>query len=65
MKIGDKVKFRGITWFWFNDIIENGKKLTKGNIYTVSYFQEYSSWTSIKLVETGDLEYNHMWFAVV
>jgi len=65
MKVGDKVKFLGTRMFWFPNMIENANKLSKENVYTVSYFHEYSSWTCIKLEETGDLLYNHIWFQVV
>ena len=67
LKIGDKVKFVGnrMEWFWFTDIIANGKKLTKGAIYTVSGIEEASSWTGITLKETGDLVYNDHWFKPV
>lgn len=65
MKIGDKVKFKGIQLFWFTDITENTKHLIQGNVYTISALQEFSSWTSIQLLETNNLQYNHMWFEVI
>lgn len=65
MKKGDKVKFLGTRTFWFTDVIENANKLDKTTIYTVSEIREFSSWTAIKLAETGDLEYNDVWFKVI
>jgi hypothetical protein len=65
MKKGDKVRFLGTRMFWFTDVIDNGNKLSKGAVYTVSEVREFSSWTSLKLEETGDMEYNHVWFEIV
>ena len=62
IKAGDKVKFIKVGPFWFTDLIENGKKLTKGKVYTVSTKSIASSWTGITLEETGDKEYSLGWF---
>lgn len=64
-KVGDKVKLRKVGPHWYTYLIDNANKLTKGKVYTVSYFREWSSWTEIRFKETGDLEYNHTWFDVV
>lgn len=61
-RVGDTVQFNGVGPHFYQDIIDNGKKLTVGGIYTVSYFREYGSWTEIRLAETGDVRYNHTWF---
>lgn len=65
MKVGDKVKFTGTRPLWFTNIVDNGNKLRKGAIYKVSYYKPASSWTAIKLAETGDLEYSASWFEVI
>jgi len=61
-----KVKFNGLRkvdhHFWFTNIVENAKKLETGKIYNVTETNVASSWTAIKLVETGNLEYNSVWF---
>ena len=63
IKVGDKVKFLGVREFWFEDWIANAKKhLNRNDVYTVSFVQEASSSTGIKLAETGDAIYNHAWF---
>ncbi len=63
-KIGDKIKFVGknSNYFWYVNLIENSKKLDKKKEYTISEICLASSWTSVKLEETGDLEYNLGWF---
>lgn len=62
--IGDKVKFVGknSNYFWYVNLIENSKKLDKKKEYTISEISIASSWTSVKLLETGDLQYNLGWF---
>jgi hypothetical protein len=62
ISIGDKVKFIGVRSFWFVDMIENGKKLGIGEVYTISEVTEASSWTGVKLRETEELRYNLSWF---
>ena len=64
LKQGNKIKFIGISpFFWFTDMIENAEKnLTIGKVYTVSDKQILSSWTCIRLKETGDLQYSSGWF---
>lgn len=60
-----KVRFKGLPekeFFWFTDIIDNARKLEVNKVYTVKYEQTFSSWTAIKLVETGNLVYNKNWF---
>ena len=65
IKAGDKVKFKGVGPHWFLDMIENGKKLTAGKVYTISSKRIASSWTCITLEETGDKEYSLGWFTLV
>lgn len=61
-----KVKFKGLRdvdhYFWYTNIVDNVKKLETGKIYTVTETIVASSWTAIKLAETGDLQYNDVWF---
>ena len=61
-----KVKFKGLRkvdhYFWYTNIVDNVKKLEMGKIYTVTETIVASSWTAIKLAETGDLQYNDVWF---
>lgn len=65
-KVGDKVKFLGTRMFWFTNIIDDAKKnLTVGDVYTITEIQMASSWTGIKLKETGELIFNHAWFEIV
>lgn len=63
--VGGKVEFIKTGPFWFLDMIANGDKLTKGQIYTVSEVTIASSWTGIKLVETGEARYAAHWFKPV
>ena len=67
MKTNDYVKFTGVKigFFWFADVLENGKKLTIGRIYTISNVFVNPSWTAVTLKETGDLKYNSVWFEEV
>ncbi len=65
IKTGDKVKFIGTKMFWFANMIENGDKLEKGAIYTIKSILILSSWTKFTLDETGDLEYNSVWFETI
>ena len=63
---GDKVRFLGVRMFWFTNMIEDAKaKLKIGKVYTISDVQEASSWTGIRLYETGDSQYNSGWFEIV
>lgn len=63
LKSGDKVVFREVGPFWFNDMVQNAKNyLTKGKKYTVSSKKVFSSWVMITLKETGDVEYALHWF---
>jgi len=55
---GDKVIFKGTHMFWFTNIIENGKKLEIGKEYTLGDIAPASSWCSVTLEETGDLQYS-------
>ena len=64
-KHGTKVKFTGVRPYWFTDMIENGKKLTVGNIYTINEEQVFSSHSVCSLLETGDLDYCGGWFEAV
>jgi len=59
-----KLQFIGVNKnFWFLEIISNAEKNLKiGQIYTLNKTHVASSWTAITLVETGELEYNLMWF---
>ena len=61
-----EVKFNGLRkvdhHFWFTNIVENAKKLETGKIYNVTETNVASWWTAIKLAETGNLEYNSVWF---
>jgi hypothetical protein len=59
---GDKIQFKGVGPFWFNNMVENGKKLQKFEVYTIKTVKIASSWTGITLEETGDLEYSAGWF---
>lgn len=61
-KVGDKVEFKGITPFWFTNIVENGRKLTVGQIYTLSYVQVNSSSCIVKLEEYGEDEFSFSFF---
>lgn len=61
-KVGDKVEFEGITPFWFANIVENGRKLTVGQIYTLSYVQVNSSSCIVKLEEYGEDEFSFGFF---
>ena len=63
-KPGDKLKYKGTTWLWFEDIIKNAKdNLVVGNTYTLKTIQINSSWCNITLEETGDLEYSLGFFS--
>jgi len=64
MRVGDKVKFvgKGMKYFWFLNVIENAKKLDRSAVYTISEITELSSWTCVRLNETGTADYNSVWF---
>ena len=64
MSTGDKVVYQGIVRpFWFNSVIENAKyNLVVGYTYTIKEIKRFSSYTIIKLKETGNLNFNSAWF---
>lgn len=62
LKAGDKLRYKGTGPFWFNDMIQNAKALTKGNVYTLTSKKIFSSWVLITLKETGEVEYALHWF---
>jgi hypothetical protein len=63
-KKGDKIIFKEAGPHWFLDREENGKKLEKGETYTVKKISVASSSTGVTLEETGDLRYELGWFNV-
>jgi len=63
-KPGDKIIFRASGPHWFTDRIENAKKLQSGNTYTIKSIAVASSSTAVQLEETGDLEFELMWFDI-
>jgi hypothetical protein len=62
-KIGSKIKFKGISAFWFTNMSEAAAKLlVVGNEYTVHELQTNSSWTSVILKEFPDYKFSLSWF---
>jgi len=62
-QIGDKVTYKGIRAFWFNDIIENARQnLEIDKSYTIRTINVLSSWCSITLEETGNIVYSLNFF---
>jgi hypothetical protein len=62
-QIGDKVTYKGIHAFWFNDIIENARQnLEVDKSYTIRTINALSSWCSITLEETGNIVYSLNFF---
>lgn len=61
-KVGDKITFDKVGPFWFTDMLENAKQLVKGQQYTVSKINIASSWTGVRLEETGESQYSLSWF---
>lgn len=62
LKAGDKLRYKGTGPFWFNDMVQNAKALTKGKVYTLTSKKVFSSWVLITLKETGEVEYALHWF---
>lgn len=61
--IGDKLRFNGTSDFWIVDLKEGAEaNLTIGRIYTLSFIECASSWTAVRLDETGDAKYSLHWF---
>lgn len=59
-KVGDKLQFIQPQMLWHTDIYENAVRLlVPGQIYTISQIQCASSWTAVRLDETGDAEFNY------
>jgi hypothetical protein len=62
-KIGSKIKFKGISAFWFTNMSEAAAKLlVVGNEYTVHELQTNSSWVSVILKEFPDDKFSLSWF---
>ncbi len=60
--VGDQITFKESGPHWFTTYIENAKTLKGGQKYTVSKISVASSSTSVKLKETGELEFSLGWF---
>ncbi len=60
-KIGDKIVFNESGPHWFTDRIENAKKFTKGQVYTVKGISVASSSTGVE-VEEIDGKVELAWF---
>ena len=62
--MGDKLVYKGFQdHFWYTDIIDNARlNLEVGREYTLSSISIHSSWCSITLKETGDIEYSLSFF---
>jgi hypothetical protein len=62
-KVGDKIKYKGVTTTWFKDIAENAENHLKlGEEYTLARVTINSSWCSVILEETGDIVYSLSFF---
>lgn len=61
VKKGSKIIFKGSSPHWFTDRIENAKKFTVGNVYTVKGVSVASSSTGVE-VEEVDGEVELIWF---
>lgn len=65
LKSGTKLKFVGLKFLWFTNVLENGKNLKLNEIYTLEKYDIHSSWVSITLKETGNKIYSYSWFEPV
>jgi hypothetical protein len=62
-KVGDKVKYKGVSATWFKDLIENAENLLKlDEEYTLSRITVNSSWCSVLLEETGNALFSLSFF---
>jgi hypothetical protein len=62
-KPGDKLKFLGAgRYHFFTSVIEEGKKLKIGDVFTVKKCEPASSWCPIYFEETGDAILEASWF---
>jgi hypothetical protein len=62
-KVGDKIKYKGVTTTWFKELIENAENYLKvGEEYTLARITVNSSWCSVVLKETGDAVYSLAFF---
>jgi hypothetical protein len=65
LKAGGKIRYRETGPFWFNDMVQNAKALTRGKVYTLQSKKVFSSWVLITLKETGEVEYALHWFDIL
>lgn len=62
-KVGDKVKYKGVSDTWFKDLAENAENLLKlGEEYTLAKVTVNPGWCSVRLEETGNAVFSLSFF---
>ena len=62
-KVGDKVKYKGVSPTWFKELAENAENLLNlEQEYTLAKITVNSSWCSVLLEETGNVLFSLSFF---
>ncbi len=64
-KKGDKIQFIGAKFAFHSNVLENGKKLTVGEVYTVADCEPFSSWCMVKVEEFPEDKLSLSFFKVL